>query len=362
MKKLPLAALILFLSAAGLWAGETPSPALLVLSKTELALSIVDPATLKVVAKIPSGGDPHEVVASEDGKFAFISNYGFGAFNTISVADLVAQKALPAIQLGALRGPHGLDLVHGVLYFTAEANKAIAGYEPAAHKIVWIMGTGQDRTHMILVRSTDRIVGTSRGGSDTTLISMPLDRIYTSNVNSGTISIIRRSQATAPTATGNRLRSPLGGDWEQTVIETGVGTEGFDVSPDGRELWSAAAQSGTISIIDLAEKKVVATLDANVPSANRVKFTPDGKYVFVSMLRGNGGNVAIFDASTRREVKRLNLGRGAGGILMQPDGARAYVACSPDNYVAVIDLKTLEPVGRIEAGGNPDGMAWAVRK
>jgi DNA-binding beta-propeller fold protein YncE len=334
-----------------LWAGETPSAALLVLAKQDQTLAIVDPETLKVVAKIPAGNDPHEVVASPDGRRAYISNYGFGAYNTISVADLVAQKALPAIQLGVLKGPHGLDFAGGELYFTAEANKVFGRYDPAAGKIDWILGTGQDRTHMVLVATS-------------------LDRIYTSNVNSGTISIIEKTAAPArsgpppPGATGppGPPPPPPGTNWEETVLETGVGTEGFDVSPDGKELWSAAAQAGTISVIDLAEKKVAATLDANVPSANRLKFTPDGKYVFVSMLSGSGGNLAIFDAATRREVKRMDLGRGAGGILMQPDGQRAYVACSPDDYVAVISLKTLELTGRIEAGRNPDGLAWAVRK
>jgi YVTN family beta-propeller protein len=46
---------------------------------------------------------------------------------------------------------------------------------------------------------------------------------------------------------------------------------------------------------------------------------------------------------------------------MQPDGQRAFVSCSPDDYVTVIDLKTLEATGRIDAGREPDGLAWAVR-
>jgi DNA-binding beta-propeller fold protein YncE len=351
MKKLILTALLACTTAAALWAASTPKAALLVLAKQDRTLAIVDPVTLKVVAKIPAGNDPHEVVASANGRRAYISNYGFGAYNTISVADLVAQKALPAIQLGVLHGPHGLDFAGGELYFTAEVNKVFGRYNPATEKIDWILGTGQDRTHMIWV-------------------AKDLGHIYTSNVNSGTISIFDKTTAPASpgpppsAATGQPAPPPPppGANWEETVLETGVGTEGFDVSPDGKELWSAAARSGAISIINLTEKKVVATLDANVPGANRVEFTPDGKYVFVSMLRGNGGNLAIFDAATRREVKRLNLGRGAGGILMQPDGERAFVACSPDNYVAVVSLKTLEEVGRIDVGRNPDGMAWAVRK
>jgi YVTN family beta-propeller protein len=336
--RLFFAAVLASLGAATLWAASTPSPALLILAKQDHTLEIVDPATLKVVAQIPAGEDPHEVAASADGRRAYISNYGFGAYHTISVADLVEQKALPKIDLTPLRGPHGLFVAAGELYFTAEVNKVFGRYNPATKKIDWILGTGQDRTHMIEV-------------------SKSLDRIYTSNVNSGTISIIDKvPQSTAP-------GPPSGAQgWEETVIHTGLGTEGFDVSPDGKEIWSAAAKNGTVSIINIAAKKVVQTLDAHLTHANRVRFTPDGRYVFVSRLGGAGGDVAIFNVATRREVKRLSLGRGAAGILMQPDGSRAFIACSPDNYVAVIDLKTLKVVGHIQTGRGPDGMAWAVRK
>jgi len=354
-----------------IFAQSSPSPALLALAKRDKTLAIVDPATLKVVAKIPAGNDPHEVIASADGKSAYISNYGGGAYNTISVADLVAQKALPPVDLGALRGPHGLAFAGGKVYFTAEVNKVFGRYDPATRQIDWVLGTGQNRTHMIVVAAD-------------------LNHIYTSNVNSGTISIIEKINGPAggfpgppppggpgapgvpngPGQTGNPPPGPggLGGagpggpprpDWNETVLETGRGTEGFDVSPDGKELWSAAAQGGTISIIDLAAKKVAQTLQANVGGANRMKFTPDGRYVFVSLLFGGGANLVVLDAATRKEIKRMNLGHGAAGILMQPDGSRAYVACSPDNYVVVIDLKTLEEIGRIIVGLEPDGLAWA---
>jgi len=46
------------------------------------------------------------------------------------------------------------------------------------------------------------------------------------------------------------------------------------------------------------------------------------------------------------------------GILMSPDGSKAYVAENGDNTVAVIDLKTLAVLSRIQPGGGPDGMAW----
>jgi YVTN family beta-propeller protein len=324
------------LGAAALHGQATPSPALLALSKADMTLAIVDPATLKVIGRVPSGPDPHEVVASADGRVAYITNYGGGAYNTLTIVDLVNRKPMQTVDLGALRGPHGLDYAGGKVWFTAEAAKAIGSYDPATNKIDLVLGTGQNRTHMIVV-------------------SQDLKRIVTSNVNSATVTFIDRVAGGGRGPGG----APLS-DWDETVVAVGRGAEGFDMSPDDKELWVANAQDGTISIIDAATRRVTQTLAANVNGANRLKFTPDGKLVFISSLRAP--DVAIFDAATRREVKRLKVGRGAAGIQMTPDGLHVYVACSPDDYIAVVDVKSLEVVGRIEAGRQPDGLAWAARR
>jgi len=184
-------------------------------------------------------------------------------------------------------------------------------------------------------------------------VSPDLKRIVTSNVRSATISIIDKITRTGPNGSHQE-------DWDETVVAVGRGAEGFDVSPDAREIWCANAQDGTVSVIDAAEKKVVATVNANVRGANRLKFTPDGSLALVSTL--GGPDLVILDAKTRSEVKRVKIGRGAAGIQIQPDGARAFVACTPDSYVAVIDLKSLEVTGHIDAGAQPDGLAWVVRR
>ena len=130
------------------------------------------------------------------------------------------------------------------------------------------------------------------------------------------------------------------------------------MSPDGKEIWVANSQDGTISIINFASKTVIDTVAANVPGANRLKFTPDGSRVLVSSLRT--GELTIFDTTTRKEIKRMKLGHGNAGILVQEDGKRAFVACSPDNYIVAVDLKSLEDVGHIDVGQNPDGLAWSA--
>ena len=103
----------------------------------------------------------------------------------------------------------------------------------------------------------------------------------------------------------------------------------------------------------------MATIDAKIPASNRLKFTPDGKLVFITSLRG--GDAVVYDAGSRREFKRIPVGHGAAGILMDPVGGRVFIACTPDNYVAIVDLKTFEVTGHIDVGGEPDGLAWAVR-
>lgn len=130
------------------------------------------------------------------------------------------------------------------------------------------------------------------------------------------------------------------------------------MSPDGKEVWAANSHDGTVSIIDLARKSVVQTLKVGTSFSNRLKFTTDGKAVFISDLGGR--ELVVLDAIARTELKRIPLGGGAAGILMQPDGARAYVAVGSENGVTVIDLKALEVVGHIETGPGPDGLAWAA--
>jgi YVTN family beta-propeller protein len=305
---------------------QTSAPLLLVLEKSDQSLAIIDSATQKLIARVPAGEDPHEIVA--DSHFAYISNYG--AFqtpqHTISVVDLVEHKSLPAIDLGSLRAPHGLELVNGKVYFTAEGSKVIGRYDPPAHTVDWTLGLGQNRTHMLVVAHDE-------------------NRIFTSNVNSDSISILERDS-----------KADVSG-WTQTTISVGKGPEGFDVSPDGKLLWAANSHDGTVSIIDIPTRKVTDTFPTQTKSANRLKFTPDGKLVLIADL--GSGDLLILDASSHKEVKRVNLGHGVAGILLAPDGSVAYVAVSPDSNIAVVSLKTFAVESRIPTGRGPDGMAWS---
>jgi YVTN family beta-propeller protein len=333
---------VIVFSATECSAQSTPARSLLALSKTDHILAIVDPVTLKVLARVPVGSDPHEVISSADGKTAYVTNYGGGSFHELNVIDLVAQKPLSNIDTRPLIGPHGIIFTDGKVWFTAEGSKSVGRYDPATGMMDWSMGTGQDRTHMIYVTSDGK-------------------NVYTTNVSSGTVSILVDTLLPPPVSPTGQVfpGAKPRMEWIQTVIPVSRGSEGFDVSPDGRELWTAASEDGSIAIIDIAARKVTGKIDAKVFGANRLKFTPDGKRVLITSLRS--GDLFIYDAGSRKELKRVNVGHGAAGILMDTDGSRAFLGCTGDNYVAVIDLKTLEVSGHINIGGGLDGLAWAVR-
>lgn len=313
-------------------AGPTPSPALLVLEKTDQTLAIVDPLTGSIVARVAAGPDPHEVVVSPDGRRALISNYGGpgSELHTLSVVDLQAQRPLAPIDLGPLRSPHGLAVVGDRVLFTAETAKAIGRLDPTTGRVEWVLGVGQDRTHMVWARSA-------------------AGPIYTADVVSGTITLIHP---------GAKPSEPDGG-WREVHVATGRGPEGFDVSPDGRRLWAANAEDGTVAEIDLASERVVRTFSTPGKGANRLKFSPDGKVALISFM---GSHEAIaLDGASGAVLARIPLAGAAEGILIPADGRVAYVAHQP-NAVAVIDLRTLKLEREISVGRGPDGMAWLPEK
>jgi DNA-binding beta-propeller fold protein YncE len=166
-------------------------------------------------------------------------------------------------------------------------------------------------------------------------------QIYAANIGGNSISIFDRTGAI---------------DWNQTVVPVGQGPEGFDITPDGKEIWAAHSRDGGVSIVNLFTKTVTHTFSVQTKRSNRLRFTPDGRLVLISDL--DAGNLLILEHATRKELKRMPLGKEPAGILIAPDGARAYVAVTGDNNVAVIDLKSLVLVERLQTGTGPDGMAW----
>jgi YVTN family beta-propeller protein len=332
---------------------QTPSPALLITiagkgTKGEHSLEIADPRAAKVVGRVPIEGTahPHEVALSTDGRLAFVSNTFFAHdFNDpkqvldgyISIIDLESLKEVRRVEVGPDSITHDLVFLGGKLYFTAEGYQLIGRYDLASSKIDWMYGTGLIGTHMMVITKDQTKIFAAASMSDDVIVIEPWDH-----------------RGDRGPHVGNRPTM-------STVIPVGHAPEGIAISPDEKEVWALNRGDGTVSIIDVADKKVLQIVNLTTKDPVRLAFTPDGKKVLIG--DGASGKLSIVDALARKEIKVLtNVGNNLHDFLMVPDGSRAYVSVHNENYVAIIDLKTLELVGRIATGDKPESMVWVQTK
>lgn len=281
----------------------------------------------KVVVTVPVGNEPHEAAVSPDGKYAVVSNTGSyqEPSNSLSVIDVAARKEIHRVDLGPLLNPHGLIASGGLFFFTAEGARAIGAYDPQQNRVAWIMGTGQDSTHMLIsTRDGRTIVATNRG--------------------SASVSIFQLSG-------GDPLAAA---SWKHTIVPVCGQPEGLDLSPDATQVW-VGCRAKEISIIDLAQSKVADRFSTGNVGLARVKFVLNGKYLLGT--DGWQGNVILIDAASRQVVKTLQLGQGAEAIFVEPAGRQALISVTGENYVAEVNLPEMTVARRISTGLGPDGMA-----
>ncbi|HSJ03407.1 MAG: cytochrome D1 domain-containing protein [Verrucomicrobium sp.] len=170
------------------------------------------------------------------------------------------------------------------------------------------------------------------------------------------------------------------------------------VSKDGKRGYTANVASGTVSVMDLEEKKLITSIQAATrtqrislsvddklaftadqvqpllvvidTATNKVKNTvalpdygygtaptPDGKTLLVAII--NRGLVAEVDLSTMKITRTVEVPAAPQAILISPDGAKAYVSCDASAQVAAIDLKAWKVESLINVGKVADGLAWA---
>jgi YVTN family beta-propeller protein len=339
----PTAAVALLLPAmfatagmAGAMAQEARTEAIvLVTNSEEDTLSVFDAGTLTELARIPTGRRPHEVVASADGRLAFVTNYGTGddPGRTLSVIDLMSRKEARRVTLGPLLRPHGIDRSGSLVYFTAGGSRAVGRYDADADAVDWIMGTGQDVSHLLVVTRDGR-------------------RIFVASQGSDVVTALQFADGPPP-------RLPMEqGSPSITHIPAGSGPEALDLSPDGNELWVGNHGDGTLTIIDAASHRVKETIPKMSRFPIRLKFTPDGRRVLVTDLMA--GELIVLDAAARRVERRIPLDGRPLGLAVAADGGRAFVVDAAGNRLIAVDLQSLTVLATVPTGQVPDGVTWVL--
>jgi DNA-binding beta-propeller fold protein YncE len=303
---------------------------LLVANKGDQSLGIIDVAAGKQVATVAEGGKTgHEVVASPDGRTAYVPIYGDSGVGKpgtdgdhMVVIDIASRKVTGTVNFGRGVRPHlpVFGPKNGMLYVTTELDEAITIVDPKTLKIVGQIPTGQPESHMLVISHDGR-------------------RGYTANVGPGTVSVLDME-----------ARKTL------AVIPISGETQRISISPDDKWVFTSDQKEPRLAVIDTATNKV--TKWVPLPGAGYgTASTPDGKWLLVDVPSKN--QVAIVDLSAMAVVKTLDVPKAPQAVVVRPDGKEAYASCDSSHKIAVIDIASWTVKGMIDAGAGADGLAWA---
>lgn len=315
---------------------EPPIPSkglLLVANKGEHTMGIIDPTTGTQIATVKESGiTGHELVASPDGKTAYVPIYGNSGVGkpgtdgqTIDVIDVATHKILRTVDLGkglrphcARFGPH-----NGKLYITTEISDSITEFDPHTMKVLATIPTGQRESHMLIISGDGK-------------------RGYTANVGVGTVSAI-----------------DLEAHKVLAVIPISKNTQRIAISTDDQRVFTADQTKPQLAVIDTATNKVSAWIPLPAVAYGTAP-TRDGKWLLVTLPDLN--QVGVVDLKTQKVVRTVDVGKYPQEIEVRPDDTVAYVSCMNSKQVTEINLKTWKADRLIEAGAEVDGLAWAAAR
>ena len=332
----------LFVLACSLVAPGLEAGTLLVANKSDATLTLIDLPSGEIRATLPTGAGPHEVAVSLDGKRAVVANYGQGDGTSLTLVDVAQGEVVKTIDLGKNSGAHGIDWVDARrVAVTTERSRRLIVVDVDSGETIGEVSTGQAGSHMVAL-SPDRKIA------------------YVANIGSGTITAIDLVQ-------GKKL-----GD-----LATGLESEGIAVTPDGREIWVSNRAADTVSVVSAESFQEIVELEApGFPI--RVEITPDGSRALVSCPKT--GSISIFDTAEKKLLTSVAIaeaplaspddesrmfkdvfGKSSVpiGIEILPDGSEAWIACSQADAVVAVDLRAGKVTRLVETGRQPDGMAYS---
>jgi DNA-binding beta-propeller fold protein YncE len=311
---------------------DTLSSFLLVANKADHTLGLIDPQAGRQIATVDEAGvTGHEVIASPDGRTAFVPIYGDSGVglpgsdgSKLVVVDLASRKVTGSIDFGRGVRPHCpmIGPKDGLLYVTTEIDKSVTIIDPKTLKIVGSIPTTQPESHMLAI---------TRDGS----------RGYTANVGPGTVSVLDM-----------KARKTLG------VIPVAPKIQRIALSVDDRLVFTSDQTKPQLAVIDTATSKVKTWVQMPAQGYGTAP-TPDGRWLVVALRTGN--QVAVIDLKTMKVAHTVDVPAVPQEVLIPPDGKTAYVSCDASHKIAAIRVSDWKVEKVIDAGGGADGLAWAGR-
>jgi YVTN family beta-propeller protein len=306
---------------------------LLVANKGDQTLGIIDPNSGKQVAAVAEGGvTGHEVIASPDGKLAYVPIYGNSGVGkpgtdgkNLVVIDIASRKVVGNLDFDHGVRPHCpmFSPKDGLLYVTTEIDNSVTAIDPHTLKIVASIPTGKPESHMLAITHDGRYG-------------------YTTNVGSGTVSVL-----------------DMEGRKTLDVIPVAPVVQRIAISVDDRLAFTSDQSKPQLAVIDTRSRKVATWVPLPAPGYGTAA-TPDGKWLVIAMPSAK--QVAVLNLKTMKVEHTIDVPAAPQEVLIRPDGAVAYVSCDASQKVAEIQTSDWTVARLIDAGPGADGLAWVRGK
>jgi DNA-binding beta-propeller fold protein YncE len=306
-----------------------PQGLLIVANKGDHTLGVIDPESGRQVATVAEGGvTGHELIASPDGRIAFVPVYGDSGVgrpgtdgrNMVAI-DIAARKVIGNVDFGHGVRPHcPVFGPNGLLYVTTELDNSVTIVDPRTMKIAGSIPTGQAESHMLAITRDGR-------------------RGYTANVGPGTVSVLDLEA-------GKTLE----------VIRVAPVVQRISLAADDSMVFTSDQTKPQLAVIDTATNKVKRLV--RLPAAGYgTAPTRDGRWLLVAVPQAN--KVAVVDLAAMEVARTIDVTKAPQEVLVRPDNQVAYVSCDASHQVAEIGLSDWKVKRFIDAGRGVDGLAWA---
>lgn len=313
-------------SASGSLSGQVPEGlegTVIVLNKRGDDASFIDLARGVVVATLPTGPGPHELVATSDGRTAVGTDYGG---RTLTVFDVASASVARTIDLGEYTRPHGIVVLPGdsLVAVTSETRGAVVVVRIADGALVEVLETNAGGSHMVATTADGRT-------------------LWTGDIASNTVTELRR-----------------GADGPIRALPAPDQPEAVNVTPSGDRVFAGSNATGRVTAWTTRDGSPT-TVAEGFGWPYRIFLTPDVETILIPDLRNEV--LRFFDGGSYRELGRIPFpDQAPQGLVLHGDGRHLFLSLSGADRIAVIDLETRSVVGSLPAGSGPDGIAWSPLK
>ncbi len=313
--------LLVLASAIHAQVPEGLSGTLIVLNKSGDDASFIDLASGELVATLPTGRGPHELVVTGDGLWAIGTDYAGG--NSLTVFDIKNLAVKRTIDLSAHSRPHGILLLPDEerVIVTSEVNRTVVLVDFMSGEILQTISTGQQGSHMVALSADGSTAFTANGGSNS-------------------VSVIDLNQ-------GRLVKT----------LDVPSRPEAITTNKAGSEVWVGSNDEGLVSVISATDGSVLAQW-GGFTWPYRILLTQDEKYAVVTDFRKH--QLRFFDAQAKTELGAMDIpSSGPQGLTLHPDDRTLFLSLAAQDKILVIDIVSRQVLGEYPAGSSPDGIAYS---